>query len=47
MNTHPESKDSLRSIVLGGNSPDAKPLAVLAPQGYIRFGYSVRPFAAF
>ena len=31
MNTHPEDKDSLRSIVLGGNSPDAKPSGVLAP----------------
>lgn len=36
MNMHPENKDSLRSIVFGGNSSDTDPT-----------GSDVRPLAAF
>jgi hypothetical protein len=47
MNTHPENKETLAlNLLAGGNSPDAKPSAVLAGARYFRLGYSVRPLAA-
>lgn len=46
---HLKNKDSLTlNLLVGGNSPDAKPAGVLALRlDTSPFGYSVRPLAAF